>query len=267
MKYQIDHDFHIHSHLSFCSNDENQTTDEFLRYAEKNGFKKIFVTDHLWDSAVSGASEWYKPQNIKHISQNLPLPTSDTVIFGFGCETELDKDMRLALQKENYDKFDFIIIPTTHMHMSGLTIPKGTDDSERAKLYVQRLMAVLDMELPFGRVGIAHLACPLMSRQRAPQSVLANVEETELMPLFEKAARLGVGIEINAADFNFSNCSDERRSAVLHLFGMAKEAGCKFYLGSDAHHPNRFKCVVPIFEMAVTDLGLTEEDKFIVREM
>ena len=38
MRYQIDHDFHIHSQLSSCSSDPAQTTEYLLSMAEKYGY-------------------------------------------------------------------------------------------------------------------------------------------------------------------------------------------------------------------------------------
>lgn len=91
MKYIIDNDLHIHSKLSLCSGDPEQTTENILKYAEENGLKKICLTDHFWDENVPGASDWYKKQDFKHITEALPLPESESVEFLFGCETE-EKD-------------------------------------------------------------------------------------------------------------------------------------------------------------------------------
>ena len=69
MKYIIDHDYHIHSHLSLCSKDPEQTNENILKYAKSRGLSSIVLTDHYWDSAVPGASNWYAQQNFDHISQ------------------------------------------------------------------------------------------------------------------------------------------------------------------------------------------------------
>ena len=114
MKYIVDHDFHIHSQLSRCSKDPKQTPERILEYAKQYGFKKICVTDHFWDSNVKGASDWYEGQNFQHVSSSLPLPQSEGIDFKFGCETDVDMYMTLGVSEENMDKFDFIIIPTTH---------------------------------------------------------------------------------------------------------------------------------------------------------
>ena len=151
---------HIHSCLSACSTDPEQTPERMLKYAKDYGLKRICVTDHFWDDSVAGAWPWYSTQNISHISKSLPLPKSEGIEFLFGGETELDKNLTLALARENMDLFDFIIIPTTHLHNKGFTIEENLSLEEIAAVYVERLDAVLNMDLPFYKVGLAHLTTP-----------------------------------------------------------------------------------------------------------
>ena len=163
-----------------------------------------------------------------------------------------------------FDDFDFVIIPTTHFHAQGfsLTDEESFDANSRAKAWVKRFDAVLNTDLPFHKIGIAHLTCGLIGRTREEYlEILRLIPENEMKQLFEKAARLGVGIELNADDMEFT---DEETDIVLRPYRIAKDCGCKFYCGSDAHHPDRFETVKAIFERAIDLLELTEEDKFIV---
>jgi histidinol phosphatase-like PHP family hydrolase len=63
------------------------------------------------------------------------------------------------------------------------------------------------------------------------------------------------------SDMSFA---DSEADSVLRIFKIAKSCGCKFYLGSDAHHPEAFEKTTEIFERAITMLDLTENDKFIL---
>ena len=54
----------------------------------------------------------------------------------------------------------------------------------------------------------------------------------------------------------------ENRDVVLRPFRIAKSCGCRFYCGSDAHHPGSFENCRAIFERAIDRLGLQESDKF-----
>lgn len=262
MKFQIDHDLHIHSRLSRCSRDREQTPARILRYAEENGMSTVCVTNHFWDADVPEPSDWYWAQDYAHLAQELPLPQSERVRFLFGCETDLNLDMKVGISPARFDAFDFVIIPTTHMHMAGFTVPKEVTPEERAELYVKRLDSVLSMDLPFHKIGIAHLTTHLVYPKNDFTVVLNSIPDAEYKRLFAKAAELGAGIELNAGDWGVEDHTPEQLQATRRVFGIAKDQGCKFYLGSDAHHPEWFLQTPAIFESAVQSLGLCENDKF-----
>lgn len=270
MRYIIDHDFHIHSKLSICSEDPNQTPENILKYAKENGFKKIILTDHYWDEKVDrGDIDWfYKEQPTDHIKEALPLPCDNEVEFLFGAETELSYDLIIGATKETIDELDFIIIPTTHLHFNGFTIKTddGKTSERRAELWVERLDFVLNQDLPFHKVGIAHLSCCLManiSREFFLETLKA-IPEKEMERLFKKAADLGVGIELNGGDFRNELNSPDLED-ILKMFRIAKKQGCKFYFGTDAHSEGGYKGAREMFEKLVDLLELTEEDKFYLK--
>lgn len=70
-----------------------------------------------------------------------------------------------------------------------------------------------------------------------------------------RAARLGCGIELNA-------CAVSDLEPVLRPYRIAKDCGCRFYLGSDAHHPQALTTAVGSFRTMIRLLALTEEDRF-----
>ncbi|MBP3395595.1 MAG: PHP domain-containing protein [Clostridia bacterium] len=264
MRYKIDHDYHLHSFLSSCASDPVQDEWYILEKAKELGLSRICLTNHYWDSAVPGASKWYQPQNFEHISKAKPLPQADGVEFLFGCETDLDKHMTVGCPPSRYDDFAFIIIPTTHLHMMGFTIDEADDSIEaRAKLWVKRMDAVLDQPLPFHKIGIAHLStCLINWRNRSREeyfATLAAIDEAEMARVFAKAAKAGCGIELNVSDFRIAGDDLDK---VLAPFHIAKGAGCKFYLGSDAHVPKEFDGFHEIYERVITALDLKESDKF-----
>ena len=78
MKFQIDHDLHIHSRLSFCSDDPEQTTDAILRYGETNGMTSLALTDHYWDRLVHGAVASSISEATRTTRRDLPTPPSSS---------------------------------------------------------------------------------------------------------------------------------------------------------------------------------------------
>lgn len=264
MKYIIDHDLHIHSQISRCSGDPAQTSERILQYAEENGFRVVCLTDHFWDETVEGASGWYAGQNYAHICTAKPLPQSDSTRFLFGCETELNRFLTLGVSEQRMASLDFIIIPTTHFHMRGYTLTEEETASpqNRARAWVRRLDSVLSRSLPFRKIGIAHLTCGLIAPTREEYlETLASLSEADMRPLFERAAHLGVGIELNADDMSFA---ESEADVVLRPYRIAKACGCKFYCGSDAHHPHDLARAKQIFERTVECLELKETDKFLL---
>lgn len=263
MRYIFDHDYHIHSQISSCSSDPEQNTQRLLEYAKANLLSRMVLTDHHWDETVPGASDWYAAQDFAWISRAKPLPRDEGVDFMFGCECDMDKFFTLGMAREHFDRFDFVVIPTTHLHMTGFTISVSDAASlqRRARLWVERLDALLNMDIPFSKVGVAHLACGLIARSSREDylAVLNMIPASDMYSLFEKAAGLGVGIELNASDMSFA---DNEEDTVLRPFRIAKECGCRFYMGSDAHHPAALEKAKPIFERAIDRLALTEADKF-----
>ena len=264
MKFKVDHDLHIHSNISSCSHGEEQIPERMLRYAKENGFRKICLTDHFWDREAGRTDPWYEDQDFEHISAAKPLPQSDEVEFLFGCETELSHDLRIGVSKEKYNDFDFIIIPTTHFHFRGFTVTEQDCESlkSRADAWVRRLDYLLSSDLPFHKIGIPHLTCGMISHASGENiAVLREIPEKEMYRLFKQAAKVGVGIELNASVLDFS---DNEAEAALLPYQIAKECGCKFYCGSDAHEVEHFSDVKAILERTVDRLSLTESDKFTI---
>ncbi|MBQ8907454.1 MAG: hypothetical protein IJY71_02580 [Clostridia bacterium] len=263
MKYIVDHDLHIHTCLSLCSGDPAQTPARIWQYAKERELSTVCLTDHYWDEAIPGASEWYQRSNFARIRESLSYMPPRGVNFLFGCETEMDKSLRLGISEKRLSYFDFIVIPTTHLHMEGFTIEAKDDaPARRAELYVKRFDALLSMDLPFEKIGIAHLTCPLIDVKRGHLGVLNLIPDGVFHELFARVAKKGAGVELN---FNASAYVDEELESELRPYRIAKKEGCRFYFGSDAHHPDKFATAKANFIRIASLLGLREEEKFTVK--
>ncbi|MBE6556098.1 MAG: hypothetical protein E7663_07745 [Ruminococcaceae bacterium] len=98
-------------------------------------------------------------------------------------------------------------------------------------------------------VSIAHPFQPVGSFPMRPAMMKLISNET-YGNLFEMAAKRGIGLEINGS-------SDDPE--VCRMFGVAKECGCKFTLGSDMHARDEMAKVFNS-DPCTTRLGLTEYD-------
>ena len=261
MRMKADHDYHLHSQLSRCSRDPLQTAEALMAYARESGFTQLCITDHFWDAPVEGASEWYKGQDLEHLRSILPLPEDEMVKFHFGCEAEMDKTFRLGIRRETFDAFDFVIVALTHLHRPGFTIPEDMNTAEaRAAYLLERFDCLFAMDLPFEKIGLAHITTPLLWRE-TPEGhlkILERITDAQWERIFSVAAKKGCGIELNLKALSI----DER---VLHPYRIAKRMGCRFYLGSDAHHPADLVGNRLAFEAYIGELGLREEERFEIR--
>ena len=265
MKFIIDQDYHIHSRLSPCSNDPEQTPERILAYAEEAGLKDIVLTDHFWDADVPTPLRIWGGFEV--IEKSLPLPKGKNVRFHFGCECDMDRFSTVGLDKKNADRLDFIIVPINHLHFKERTIAAGDFDSADARrnAFVQRFWNLLQMDYPFHKMGLAHLTDGLVAGGMKDASFETHLEILDGIPddtfrmLFSRMAELGMGLELNV---NTDRYEGKNRERMLRPYRLARACGCKFYTGTDAHHPSGFESGLRHMRQITEWLDLTEEDKF-----
>lgn len=259
MRFSADHDFHIHSTVSSCCKDEKQTPEAILNYAKESGYKKVCLTNHFWDERVESEADWIDDHYFAPVCSVLPLPQDENVQFLFGAETDMDYNFVFGVSKERLDSFDFITVATTHMHLVGNTVKtKIETPEEAARLWLERNEALLKMDLPWHKIGIAHLTCGHIFGGRTPE-VIRLLDDEKLYEFFSDCAKKQLGIELNMKTLNMS---DEDKAILLHPYYVAKDCGCKFYLGSDSHKLSALQDVKENFENVITLLDLKETDKF-----
>ena len=266
MRFIYDHDLHIHSRISPCGGDPNQTPQRILQYAVDNGLKTVCITDHYWDGTVPHPHGTGAGQTTEQILSALPLPQTDGIRFLFGAETEMDLDCTIGVGREMIGRLDFIIVPLNHLHMTGFSCRGDEDAAERARWIVRRFDALLDADLPHHKVGLAHFTDGLIYPGGKNTDVLTRIPESEYRRLFGRAAELGMGIELNmpAAKADLREMTWEEDADELNVYRIAKEMGCKFYFGSDAHTVAGLGWAKRNAEKIIDLLALDEDDKFIL---
>lgn len=259
MKYIADHDFHIHTTVSACCRDENQTPERLFKYALQNEFHKVCITNHLWDEAVKSEAEWHPDHTVERLKTVLPLPTHEQATLLFGAETDMDYNNVLGISRKTLDEMDFVTVATTHLHLASNTVREKITTPEKAsKIWLDKIRALLKMDLPFYKMGIAHLTCGHIMKDETPQ-VIRLLADSDLYAIFSDCALKGVGIELNMKTLAMD---DEVKQILLRPYYVAKDCGCKFYLGSDAHKLKALENIKAEFENIITLLDLQEKDKF-----
>ena len=255
------HDYHIHTRLSTCCADGRMSMDNILPALYAAGIREACVTDHLWDRSMPGADAWYAPQDVDHVSRTLPFPEApEGMAVYFGCETEFCGGRKIGISPQSYDAFDFIIVPFNHLH-NNFSRPVDVVTAEQvAALYMDHFEDLLEMPLPWHKVGIAHLTCHLTFPNENLYRVFDLLEEDRLYAIFRSLKASGTGIELNAGCFKPGWRAHEE--SFLRVYRFAKEAGCSFYCGSDAHSLDALTRVPEWLPEAIDLLDLTEADRY-----
>ena len=98
-------------------------------------------------------------------------------------------------------------------------------------------------------ISIAHPFQPVGSFALRP-AMQKLISDNTYGELFTMAAGRGIGLELNGG---------VEQEECYRMFGIAKECGCKFTVGSDAHTPENMKKIF-ICEKLTETLGITEYD-------
>ncbi len=236
-------DFHTHTNLSACAADEvtAQALIDGLCTGE-DGLRVLGISNHLWDSDIEGASEWYKPQNVEHvISIRKELENVDThgARILVGAEVEFSADCRVAITREHAALFDYLLITANHVHMKDFIIPASmTAPDEVREFIISRFLSACEVDLPV-KCGICHPFFP-MSFPKTDNEILSGITDEVYGKCFEKAKKYKKSIEIHTSVFgphlphhNDLGAGDE----YVRMIGIAKETGCTFHIGSDVHKP------------------------------
>lgn len=256
----ISHDIHVHTNLSKCSSDKEAIPERYIDYAKKLGIKVIGFSDHFWDSLVEGASDWYRSQDFDHIMQiNKMLPKEiDGIKVMVGCETEYCGDGKIGIDPSTAKKLDFVLVPISHVHMKGFVEPEWvTTPEDVAKLMVGYFKDVLEFDFI---TGIAHPFYPLGYDN--VDEILSYISNEEFKECFDMAAKKGVSIELNSCHFpsiKGRETSMHSDKSFANMFSIAKDMGCKFHYGSDAHSLEALGRIVK-FRKIAEDLGITDDD-------
>jgi histidinol phosphatase-like PHP family hydrolase len=236
----IDRDLHVHTNLSRCGKSE-ATVENCLAAAEKQGIKTIGFANHCWAAEMPNESPWYRGQNIEHvlsIRDQLPNDTRGFRIL-IGCETEYIGNGIAGLNKELARHFDFVWVPANHFHQKGFVVPEELGSGgpkEVSELLYRRFMETVDLGFAD---GIVHPFIPLGFLEWEAE-ILDLITDTMYEDCFKAAVSAGIAVEINAYN---GNCKTRTApngfsSLYLKIHTIARECGCKFFFGSDAHHPD-----------------------------
>ncbi len=257
---KITHDFHVHTSLSICAN-ETATMENYFENARRLGLKKIGFSDHFGKPDIAGARGFYRAHPLEH---NLSLKpkvrelTSPDLKLYFGCETEYFPAHRdVAITEEEAEQFDFILVPNSHTHM---IMPKEYIQSyqKHVDFMIQAYEDTLNSKVSRYITAMAHpfdaVCCPYDNR-----ILIKMISDDQFKRLFDQTAEKGIAVEINVSYTKGMTAEQILSDVHIHMFTLAKECGCKFIFGSDAHD-NRQHDFYSNADIIASALSLNEDD-------
>lgn len=250
------HDLHIHTTLSSCCHDPLQILENIIDRSVKNGLQTIGISDHLWDSLEIGESPnpWYRPQDFTHImkiQEQLPVDTKGLRLL-IGCETEFFGTIP-AISLINKEKLDFVLAPHSHTHMKNYVLPESyTSDEQIADFLCKSFEKLISFERA---TAIAHPFFPCGYAPRL-EGIISHISDNSFGDMLTECAASGTAIEINTGMFPSSFSAPE---PMLRMLRIAKECGCRFTFGTDAHDLAALDNIV-LIDKATTIAGIAEYD-------
>ncbi len=190
---------HCHSHYS----DGKSTIAEMAAAARERGWSYLGISDHSQSAFYAGG---LSPDDV--LAQHAEIDRVNAELDGFrvlkGIEADILVDGRIDYDAELLDRFDYVIA-SVHSRFA----------LDRAAMTERVLRALDDPHVtilghPTGRL--------LLTRE--PYAI-------DMDAVIEKAARVGVAVELNA--------DPHRLDVDWRLCRTAKELGCAIEIGPDAH--------------------------------
>lgn len=272
---KIKQDIHIHTYLSPCAQ-SNATPQFYIDNAADRGLELIGFADHMWDNGRGFSIASYERHQthsarllrIKDDLAKCTVPDGLRVLVG--CETDFVADSTLGISREVAAQLDFVLVPISHTHFPEVCPSPYRDDLISCGRFAldafKRLMKHPDADLI---TAVPHpMATHYVGQEGSDSAAIAAMTNAEFREAFLPAADKGIGIEINAtvvmlacraAGVDVNDLDKIKNLEYYRMFSIAKEVGCKFTFGSDAHSQGAVQEFC--YAQAVADaLGLTEDD-------
>jgi HisJ family histidinol phosphate phosphatase len=257
---KIDHDFHIHTVLSACCSDANQTVENISRVARELGLKKIGFSDHTWENPMLVPSAWYQPQGgsrIIELAHEAKRYADDDLEILVGCEVETIAPGKFSISEKFAADLDYVMLATDHFHMKDLVLqPANYTPQVFADHMIEMLQA--GIRCPFVDI-LAHVFMP-MGHYKLYGEIADTVSDARFIEVFSEAAEKNLAIEITLSFLPDPVRGKEFSIEIpLRVLSLAKSAGCKFVFSSDSHAIEKFKHIKDL-SFFVEKLNLKAED-------
>ena len=262
---KITHDLHVHTTVSGCAN-ETATVENYFKYAQERGIKKIGFADHFWDDSIPGEPSCYVVENydaLMTVKPKLEIFKNSGITAYFGCEAEYNPFTHgIAVSEAVAEQLDIIVAPHCHTHM---LMPKDYFYTHNHVWYqIEAYKDIVTCDVSKYITTMAHpfdVICPPNGSTHTSEFMKSQISDDTFLKLFDMTAERGIAVELNTAQNDWFEMSDEEIAATqkVRMLKLALKAGCKFTIGSDSHGTSGFNRV-ELAERATDIIGITEND-------
>ncbi len=262
----LTYDTHVHTYYSPCGrrvDAEGHSLAAPERYYERAaelGLQAIIFTDHfVKDPSAPGMVNFYKgsgPAILEDLcTEVVRFESSDGCKVYIGCETETLSPEWIGVGPEMASQLDFVLVPTTHYHLPGVPQPASFEPQDVAAHLLMMLESVV------GRPWVDSVAHPFSESERVIgdlRRIYEAMDKAWLTDVLGLAAENGVALEVNDGSITSPN-SPNYAGVYREIVRQAKQLGCRFTFGSDAHDYRRLG-MSETTEAWIASAGLATDD-------
>jgi len=262
----VPYDMHAHTYYSPCGRRltaDGQPSATPARYrdeAQRLGLQTIYLTDHFVEDPTNPAApQFYKgsgPAIHADLRRELAmLGEMEGVRFLVGCETETFSTEQVGIGPAMAAQLDIVLVPTPHYLLTGVPQPASAAPADVARHMLTMLNSVVL------KPWLDVLAHPFAENETLIGDLRAIYDAMDrrwLGDILGEAARARIAVEVNVAPLHDKGIP-HYREVLAQFLPLARAAGCKLSLGSDAHQVDMLAW--PMQENAwLTELGLGPAD-------
>ena len=249
------HDLHVHTRPHSPDAHRRATLPAMLKRAAGNGVWVIGLANHYFPTT--------SPKIFRKLRQQVEKETLRGMTVLVGAELcVLDSDGTICLTESDAQQFDFILAGPHHFRQRWVEKPPECD--VEAFVIHQHQMLLNAAQNPLVD-GLAHPWVINVQHARtrwgfSPDDFLSVWGEDYFWELGEVAKTHNTSLEIGMGIHLMAEHQGERFwQKYAYGLRVAREAGAKFYFGSDAHHLHII-ARVDWLRPTLAELGFTSED-------
>ena len=257
-------DLHVHTNKSLCAPRET-TPSSYIPCCEAEGIRLIGITDHVYPEDMLAQYGYPHDNRVERLLELRPAlreaEKNSGIRYLLGCEIDyFDCVGHPYILPEESVGFDYVLLAASHI----LNYPEKysaydlhSPDVLR-KLTIERFVAACGLDYPVP-MGICHPLYPICSPYQA--EIIDGISDTTLKELFSVAAEKHISIEIHSCLYRNDTPHNEYGLSdhYLRILAAARDCGCQFHMGSDAHAASAFMGSHDRLRKAADLLGLTED--------